>query len=227
MRLIDALNRAERTRPKTTTTEEKIGWITELDGRIWEEIIKTHAPDKSDPLTYPPLGYRKENGRLIPDDNAGLASEIFSTFLSCRSVRQTTRQINEEHGKYFSPEVIGGILKNEIYTGRRNGRDGFCAPLVSQETFRAAADIFDEARLYRGTAPDFEPYTEEDKECQLLVPPPYDGLYLSWLEAQIDYENGEIDRYNNSLAMFTQKYEDFSRYWTRTHTPNRTRITYW
>ena len=56
-------------------------------------------------------------------------------------------------------------------------------------------------------------------DTKLLVPKPYDELYRYWLEAQIDYANGEYTKYNNSMAMFNEAYSAFERYYNRTHMP--------
>lgn len=53
----------------------------------------------------------------------------------------------------------------------------------------------------------------------LLVPSPYDSIYLKWLEAQIDYTNGENARYNNSKTMYNTTYSAFWKYYNRTHMP--------
>lgn len=53
----------------------------------------------------------------------------------------------------------------------------------------------------------------------LLIPPPYDEVYLRWMEAQIDYHNGEYNKYNNSIIMFNTAYEGFAAYYKRTHAP--------
>lgn len=53
----------------------------------------------------------------------------------------------------------------------------------------------------------------------LLVPAPYDDVYVRWLEAQIDYANGETSKYNNSMAMFNMAYSAFERFYNRTHMP--------
>lgn len=54
---------------------------------------------------------------------------------------------------------------------------------------------------------------------QLLIPKPYDDVYRYWLEAQIDYANGEYAKYNNSMAMFNEAYSAYERYYNRTHMP--------
>lgn len=53
----------------------------------------------------------------------------------------------------------------------------------------------------------------------LLVPAPYDEVYVKWLEAQIDYINGETTRYENSMLMYNAAYSAFERYYNRNHMP--------
>ena len=53
----------------------------------------------------------------------------------------------------------------------------------------------------------------------LLAPAPYDELYIRWIEAQVDYCNGEIGKYNNSINMFNTEYSQFNRWYNRTHKP--------
>ena len=66
----------------------------------------------------------------------------------------------------------------------------------------------------------FDGYTEDTLlTATLLVPFPYDEMYILWLESKIDYYNGETGRYNNSISMFNTSYEEFDRYWNRTHMP--------
>lgn len=68
--------------------------------------------------------------------------------------------------------------------------------------------------------------TDSDVETELLVPPPYDEVYLRWLEAQIDYANGEYSKYNNSIAMFNASYQGYSNYYNRTHMPKGSKLKY-
>lgn len=58
-----------------------------------------------------------------------------------------------------------------------------------------------------------------DMETELLVPAPYDEMYLRWLEAQIDYHNSEDDRYNNAIMLFNNAYDGYKKFYTRTHMP--------
>ena len=53
----------------------------------------------------------------------------------------------------------------------------------------------------------------------LLVPAPFDEVYLRWMEAQIDYHNGEFDKFNNSIIMYNTAFDEYQKYYTRTHKP--------
>lgn len=59
-----------------------------------------------------------------------------------------------------------------------------------------------------------------DLETELLVPAPFDEIYLRWLEAQIDYTNGEYGKYNNSIMMYNTAYQAYRNYYNSTHMPN-------
>lgn len=60
----------------------------------------------------------------------------------------------------------------------------------------------------------------------LLVPAPYDDVYVFWLQTWIDYWNGEIGRYNNSTSMYKSAYSNFERAYNREHMPKATKINY-
>ena len=53
----------------------------------------------------------------------------------------------------------------------------------------------------------------------LLVPAPWDEVYLRWLEAQIDYHNGEYDKYNNAIIMFNTAFEAYQKHYNSAHKP--------
>ena len=66
----------------------------------------------------------------------------------------------------------------------------------------------------------FNGYNENtDLNTVLIVPAPYDEVYIRWLEAQIDYANGEYEKYNNSMQMFNTALTAFNNYYNRTHMP--------
>ena len=53
----------------------------------------------------------------------------------------------------------------------------------------------------------------------LLVPAPYDEVYLRWMEAQIDYHNGEYDKFNNSIIMYNTAFDAYQKHYTITYKP--------
>ena len=66
----------------------------------------------------------------------------------------------------------------------------------------------------------FEAYDDAvDLETVLLIPAPYDDIYVRWLEARIDYANGEYGKYNNSLTAYNDCYDLFKNYYNRNHMP--------
>ena len=65
-----------------------------------------------------------------------------------------------------------------------------------------------------------------DLQTELLVPSPFDEMYIRWLEAQIDYANGEYDKYNNSILMYQTVYDGYANYYRRNHMPKGRKIKF-
>ena len=58
-----------------------------------------------------------------------------------------------------------------------------------------------------------------DKDAELLVQPPHDKLYPAYLEARIDYANGEYNKYQNTMQMFNEFFSEFMRWFALTYRP--------
>ena len=72
-------------------------------------------------------------------------------------------------------------------------------------------------QVYKPETEPFEGFREDTPdETVLLVGEPHDVLYVRWLEAQIHYVNGDIDRYNNAITMFNAEVQAFRREYART-----------
>lgn len=66
----------------------------------------------------------------------------------------------------------------------------------------------------------FNGYTVDTPvDTELIVHAPYDEVYLFWLQSKIDYWNGELGKYNNSIMMYNQAYENFEKAYNREHKP--------
>lgn len=69
--------------------------------------------------------------------------------------------------------------------------------------------------FYRADA--WTPYDPtDDLSCELLVPFPWDGLYIHHLAAQTYFANGEYDRYENERVMGEKTLSDFRSFMQRT-----------
>lgn len=66
----------------------------------------------------------------------------------------------------------------------------------------------------------FSSYSEDDKNEALLVPAPYDqDIYNFYLQAQMDAENGEMNKYNQSITLYNNAVKLFMDWYNRTHMP--------
>ena len=65
-----------------------------------------------------------------------------------------------------------------------------------------------------------------DVTTELIAAAPHDELYLRWLEAQIDFANGEYSRYSNTYSMFNTAFTAFQNYYNRTHMPLSTSLKF-
>ena len=63
-------------------------------------------------------------------------------------------------------------------------------------------------------------------EQELLVPFPYDDIYIKWLESQIDYNNAEYGKYNNSSMAYNTAYSAFERYYNRHNMPIQNKMKF-
>ncbi len=71
-----------------------------------------------------------------------------------------------------------------------------------------------------GECVDFSGYDENTElDTVLLVPVPYDKVYIHYLEMQIDYANNEYAKYNNSMVMYNTAYTTYKLYYNRDHKP--------
>lgn len=82
--------------------------------------------------------------------------------------------------------------------------------------------IFKEVFLTHADSPieSFDGYDGSDLEQELLVPYPYDeDIYNYFLQAQIDKENGETAKYNQSITLYNNAFHAFQAWYNRTHLP--------
>ncbi len=81
---------------------------------------------------------------------------------------------------------------------------------------RLAADVFLMAPAELGQ---FRYTWPADKDAELLVDPPYDGVYTDWLQAKVDETNGEYNRYQNTMQLYNEAYGSFLRWFCQLYDP--------
>lgn len=104
--------------------------------------------------------------------------------------------------------------------------DGFKPNAFDEQTkirWLSALDMQIQVELvdtHEGAGERFAGYgADVDTNTELLVPAPFDQMYRWWLEAQIDYANGEFERYSASMAMFNAEMARYEDHYTQQHRP--------
>lgn len=59
----------------------------------------------------------------------------------------------------------------------------------------------------------------DSMDTEPMVRYPHQDIYVYWLQAQIDYANGEYNKYQNSMEMYNQHYGNFVRWFANTYEP--------
>lgn len=59
-------------------------------------------------------------------------------------------------------------------------------------------------------------------DTELLVPAPYDDIYIRWLESRIDYATGEYNKYNNSSRAYNTAFQAYVNYYNSINMPKHT-----
>ena len=87
-----------------------------------------------------------------------------------------------------------------------------CLQMVDQQVYEEIIKTREGA-----DAVTFPDYSDNNGEQVLLVPPPYDMLYVYRLEAEICYKNQEIDRQANALTRYNELMDAFAKQYAREH----------
>lgn len=100
--------------------------------------------------SHPPTGYDYKDGLLVVNEYEAMqVREIFSRFLSGKSVNSISRYLSGRYTTKWTPAKVLQILRNTVYVGKVHFRkvdyDGLHQPLVSMEDFQAAAALLDES----------------------------------------------------------------------------------
>lgn len=78
MTIEEVISKVDELAPNQYSTEQKIGWLSSLDGQIEEEIIRTH--EGADPYRYMPArGYQTDSEQLLIQGS--YAEDVYVNYL--------------------------------------------------------------------------------------------------------------------------------------------------
>lgn len=58
-----------------------------------------------------------------------------------------------------------------------------------------------------------------DQNKTLLVDPPHDKIYWTYLSAMVDFANGEYTKYNDTVQLYNEFIKEFMRWFAREYRP--------
>ena len=77
---------------------------------------------------------------------------------------------------------------------------------------------------YEGEEPVFVPFAEGQEERELVVPVPFTDVYVFYLISMVDFYNGDSNKYNDSMILYNDAWENYAAYYLQTHTPKQTNL---
>ena len=98
--------------------------------------------------SHPPTGYDYKDGLLVVNEYEAMQiREIFSRFISGKSINSISRYLSGRYTTKWTPAKVLAVLKNTVYIGKVHFRkvdyDGVHQPLVTVEEFNTAAHLLE------------------------------------------------------------------------------------
>lgn len=192
MKIADVIAWADRIKPNAFTDEDKCRWLSEAEGLVCTEILLL------DPAEVRPYVYAASltaQGACYPDE---------------RTVRLPF-PFPEEFTVGGKLRISGGSLyasNDGTYRIASVSADG--CELTVYESFRVTGREEEEAETV---------FAFDGSETELIARPPHDKLYGAYVVAQIDFANGEYNKYQNSMQMFNAYWSEYARWYARIFRP--------
>lgn len=199
MRLTDVIAYCDRIKPNAFTDEDKARWLSEAEGLVCTEVFLLH-PGEFRP--YVLSASCRAEGICFPEaDTVRLKTPIPDAF----SVGGLVQLVADE------------TAHSSLY-GENSGAAQHRIKAISAD---GCEIVFDADFPDTGRDEDEAPWTLtfDGTGIELMVRPPHDKLYAAYLEAQIDFANGEYNKYQNSMQMFNGYFGEFCRWFSRNFRP--------
>lgn len=108
------------------------------------------------------------------------------------------------------------VMRPNAYT------DGEKIALLNTIEGRIYHEILSKAAEFEG---EFQPFREGEEERELAAPVPFTDIYGFFLAARIDFANGDSGRYNDTMVLFNQAWDDYAAWYRENHRPKQTNLT--
>ena len=98
--------------------------------------------------------------------------------------------------------------------------------VINNVELRAIREVI---RPRAGETETFEPYTEEDMNSELLIPAPYDRVYVHAINSENDDRENQIGNLSNERRYYESDFANYASWYTRTHVrePRRLRADWY
>ena len=192
MKLKEVMDFVDAVKPNTFSNAEKTVWINEVEGMVQTDIMLISENIKA-------YVYSKEvsaDGIYFPDSATMVLPEQ-ADFIAGEAITISGLET------YAANNTSAGI---EILSVSEDGKELSFA----EGTFTDTGEEGDS-----GTAT----VSFDGSGAELLVAPPFDKLYRAYLAAQIDFWQGEYDKYNNTMQLFNSQYAEYTGWYADRYAP--------
>ena len=205
-----------KVKPHAFDDEVLLRWLSECEGMIQSEILLL-SPD--DVITYESVDATKTVTVTVTAD---------ADATSDRTKDRALLTVRDASG-----ECVLDLTESELLCGEKKTFTLKDASTGSSKTVEAERKASDDAiapgavtltvtvggsspvvTAVTPAAPSWEAAASASGLCPitLLVPAPYDRMYYAYLEAMIDYQEGEYNGYANTLERFNAEWSEYSRW---------------
>ena len=203
MKLTDVIAYCDRIKPNAFTDEDKARWISEVDGMVTTEVMLLR-PGEFRP--YVLAASFQATGICFPTGNLIRFKEPVPDEFSVGGMLTLTVDESTHDSLYFeNSAAASGIFQHRI---RAISADG-CEITLDAEFPETGID--EDPALWT--------LTFDGREIELLVRPPHDKIYAAYVEAMIDFANGEYTKYQNTYSLFNGHWGEFCRWYSRNFRP--------
>lgn len=213
MTVTDVIDYIDRIKPNVYSSEQKALWINALEKKLRTEVLENYE-DAGEP----------DKAMLLNENNAVFVAEhaepgvVVSWYLFEFPDKSFS-------GRVEVPAELSGAPVTIINSTAFEECESLSGIIIPESVVSIGENAFSDCKnltIYGHSGSYSEeyaishdiPFEDVDK---LIASGPYEDMYYRWVEAQIDYANNEIQRYNNALALFNDAYQKFRNYFNRTH----------